>query len=164
MYKDRNKVFLKPGEFYWGNYNNRIETVLGSCISICVWHKELRIGGMCHCLLPNKPMNKNREIDVRYADEAIKLIMDKINSCNTSPDDYHVKIFGGSSMFNNKDGSSSFNVGEQNIKAAVDLMKKNGFKIHAQNVGGEMSRKIIFDLWSGEVWLKKFPMFSTIKS
>ena len=46
------EVFLQPGEFHFGHARTRIKTILGSCVAITMWHPILRIGGMCHYLLP----------------------------------------------------------------------------------------------------------------
>ena len=49
-----NEIYLQPGEYFWGGENNRVKTLLGSCIAICIWHPVLKIGGMSHCLLPSR--------------------------------------------------------------------------------------------------------------
>lgn len=45
-------VTLQPGEFHFGGANTRIQTLLGSCVAITLWHPIRRIGGMCHYMLP----------------------------------------------------------------------------------------------------------------
>ncbi|MBL8511280.1 MAG: chemotaxis protein CheD, partial [Betaproteobacteria bacterium] len=47
-------IFLQPGEFYFGDADTRIRTLLGSCVSITMWHPTRRIGGMCHYMLPTR--------------------------------------------------------------------------------------------------------------
>ena len=94
-------VFLQPGDFFWGDSTTRIRTILGSCVSICLWHPKLREGGMCHFMLPSrghseKPMSP---LNGRYADEAWDMFLKEIKKNNTRIQDYMVKIFGGSSMF-----------------------------------------------------------------
>lgn len=49
-----NEIYLQPGEYFWGGENNRVKTLLGSCVAICIWHPKLKIGGMSHCLLPSR--------------------------------------------------------------------------------------------------------------
>ncbi len=38
-------VTLKAGEFHFGGGPTRISTLLGSCVSITLWHPRKRIGG-----------------------------------------------------------------------------------------------------------------------
>ena len=51
---DPHTVFLHPGECYFGGGPTRIATLLGSCVSITVWHPRLLVGGMCHYMLPSR--------------------------------------------------------------------------------------------------------------
>lgn len=150
------EIFLKPGEMHWGDTDTRIRTILGSCVAICLWHPKLKIGGMCHYLLPSRRMRESGEpLDGRYADEAMDLIMQEISKAKTSPKDYQVKNFGGANMFSDVIKEGNINVGEKNIAKADELMKKYGFQVKSKDMGGTEHRSILFDLWSGDVWLKK---------
>ena len=40
------EIFLQPGDFYFGGADTRIRTILGSCVSITMWHPTRLIGGM----------------------------------------------------------------------------------------------------------------------
>ncbi|MDO8812592.1 MAG: chemotaxis protein CheD [Gallionella sp.] len=148
------EVYLLPGDFHFGDKNTRIRTVLGSCISIAVWHPLLRIGGMSHSLLPNRGRKGNSGLDGHYADEAIELLLREIGKRNTRPAEYQVKLFGGGNMFRQALAERAFNVAGSNIEAARTLLKAGGFNIHAEHVGGSGHRSIIFDLCDGNVWVK----------
>ena len=45
-------IFLLPGEHFTGDARHRISTLLGSCVSITLWHPQLQVGAMSHFLLP----------------------------------------------------------------------------------------------------------------
>jgi chemotaxis protein CheD len=45
-------IKILPGEFYVTKLDERIETVLGSCISACVRDPIAGVGGMNHFMLP----------------------------------------------------------------------------------------------------------------
>jgi chemotaxis protein CheD len=47
------------------------------------------------------------------------------------------------------------NVSELNVETARDLIKQHGFRMEGECLGGVGHRNIVFDVWSGEVWLKK---------
>ncbi len=149
------EIYLLPGDFHFGGKNTRIHTVLGSCVSITVWHPRLRIGGMSHSMLPcrgNKPGNP--KLDGRYADEAIELLLREIVKRHTRPVEYQVKLFGGGNMFRQPLAERAFNVAGSNIEAARLLLEAGGFNIHAEHVGGSGHRSIIFDLCDGDVRIK----------
>ncbi|MDH4234449.1 MAG: chemotaxis protein CheD [Gallionella sp.] len=145
-----------PGDFHFSDKNVRIHTVLGSCVSIAVWHPQLCIGGMCHPILPNRWKGKpgSGNLDGHYADDAIELLLREIRKRNTRPDEYKVKLFGGGNMFQRSLAENNFNDAGSNVDAARVLLKAGGFNISVEHVGGSGHRTIIFDLCDGNVWVK----------
>ena len=165
------EIFLQPGDFYFGDRDTRIRTVLGSCISITMWHPKLLIGGMCHYMLPTRKHGKIGALDGRYADEAMAMFLRDITAAGTRPAEYEVKLFGGGNMFfpNSKEScldwpcakpmdSSCRNVSCRNERTALVLAKHYDFNVHASNLGGEGHRQIFFDIWTGHVWVKHNPI------
>ena len=156
------EIHLLPGDFYFGNENTHISTVLGSCVSIAVWHPQLRIGGMSHSMLPSRGRPGNHNLDGRYADEAIELLLHEIGKRHTRPAEYQVKLVGGGHMFRRSLAERAFNVAGSNIEAARALLEAGGFNVHAEHVGGSGHRSVIFDLRDGSVSVKheKIPVYS----
>jgi len=153
------EIYLLPGDFHFGDENTRISTVLGSCVSIAVWHPLLRIGGMSHSLLPSrgKPGKHNlamTSLDGHYADEAIELLLREIGKRHTRPAEYRVKLVGGGNMFRQPLAENAFNVAGSNVEAARALLAASGFNVHAEHVGGSGHRSVIFDLRDGSVSVK----------
>lgn len=161
------EIFLQPGEVYFGDENTRIRTLLGSCISITLWHPKRRIGGMCHYMLPSRGGNGSPSPDGRYADEVMVLFLRELAMAKTAPAEYEVKLFGGGNMFPQaakwRKGrptsmlprSDSESISYKNIEKGRTLMEKQGFKIKTEHVGGNGRRHIIFDIWSGHVWVRQ---------
>lgn len=147
-------IYLLPGEVHFADANTRIHTVLGSCISIALWHPPTRSGGMCHFMLPSRGNAGECRLDGRYADEAIQLILREIEKNNTRPGAYQAKLFGGGSMFQAIFTEKGMDVAKDNIKAARALLDKSGFHVSAEDVGGFGHRRIIFDLYDGNVWVR----------
>ena len=44
--------YLKPGEMHLAMEPTVISTLLGSCVSVTMFHPQRRIGAICHGLLP----------------------------------------------------------------------------------------------------------------
>jgi chemotaxis protein CheD len=146
------EVFLQPGDIYWGDQNTRIRTILGSCVSICLWHPQFKHGGMTHIMLPGrKKDNLNGKLDGKYADEAWEIFLIEMKNLGTRPIEYVAKLFGGANMF---DTTDKYTIGMKNIEIAKDILSKNKLQIVSENIGGTKSRRIHFDIWSGNVWLK----------
>lgn len=149
-------VFLQPGAFYFGEGATRIRTLLGSCVAITLWHPALRIGGMCHYLLPRRGSARTGELDGRYGDEAVELFLRELKARGTRPVDYEVKLFGGGNMFlGTAGGLSRGGVAAINVQAGRELLARSGFSILAEHVGGEGHRQVVFELWNGYVWVRQ---------
>ena len=84
--------------------------------------------------------------------------MHEIHKRKTKPTEYIVKIFGGSSMFaaekRDKEFLTKLNMGQKNIDMVRKIIANNHLKVVSENLGGNKSRRIHFDIWSGNVWLK----------
>ncbi len=152
-------IFLQPGDFYFGDENTSIRTILGSCVSITMWHPTRLIGGMCHYMLPSRAGAAADSLDGRYADEALQMFLHEIRAAKTHPAEYRVKLFGAGNMFpdvkKNREHKSDPNVPDKNRAIAYSLIEKHGFKIDAEDLGGDGHRQVLFDIWSGHAWLKK---------
>ena len=131
----------------------RITTVLGSCVSIVLWHPRLAHGGMCHYMLPsrNQPRD-NFAPDGKYGDEAMELFMLELKKRHTVPGKYQVNVYGGGNMFDDN-VSYPMDIGRQNIEMAHRLLDEYGFTLTYDHLGSFGRRKIAFDVWSGEVSL-----------
>lgn len=147
-------IFLTPGEFYFGDQDTRIRTVLGSCIAITLWHPLRRIGGMCHFMLPTRGGKHGATLDGRYGDEAMHLFLKEIKRTRSAPGEYEVKLFGGGNMFPSTRHHSTLHVGRRNIETGLHCLQNHKFRIKAQHLAGHGHRNIVFELWSGDVWVK----------
>ena len=145
-------VVLGAGDFHFGEGNTRISTLLGSCVSITLWHPRKRIGGMCHYMLTERPRRAGMSLDGRYASEAFALFMQHIEEAGTRLSEYQAKIFGGANMFREECGGR-LDIGARNIEFGYRLLASRNIKPVARHVGGSGRRKLHFDLWSGTVWL-----------
>jgi len=152
------EVFLKPGEYYFGDRETRMRTILGSCVSMTFWHPRRFLGGMSHIMLPVRPPNKIQHPDMpsnaMYAEEAMDLLIMEMKQADTNPNQYQVKLFGGGNMFPNQKKRKSNDIGLKNIEAVRGQLDKHGFYSHAEHLGGSGHRYIVFDVWSGNVWVR----------
>jgi len=150
------EIFLQPGEFYFGDEKTRIRTLLGSCVAITMWHPKLNIGGMCHFMLPqNRRKETTHVLDGRYAVDAMQMFLREIHRSRARPSDFHAKLFGGGRMFaHSGKANRPISVSEQNVEFGRNIIKQYGFKLMAEDLGGNGHRNIILDLWSGDVWVR----------
>jgi len=109
-------------------------------------------------MLPSRGSKKleNGMLDGRYAGEAMQLFMSELKKSKTEPTEDQVKMFGGGSMFPDaKLNPNASDVCSENIEAGRLLLKKTGFRLNVEDVGGTGHRQLIYDLWSGNVWVRQ---------
>ena len=128
----------------------RLRTLLGSCVSVVLWHPERRIGGMSHIILPCRKERSDAEPpDPRYADEAIAMFYRNLIRAGTMPQQYQVYVVGGSQMYVIE--QPTYSVGTRNVEATRIQLQQAGFRVHAEHVGTQYHRKVDLDLGTGEV-------------
>ncbi len=147
--------FLHPGQFYFGDSKDRIGTLLGSCIAICLWHPILKVGGMCHFVLPANQDKKSPMLNGRYAPDAMELFRQSVRKRNTTMKQYQALIYGGGNVVAALAGNKEDTIGMRNAGTAMELLMAENVSITVVDVGETWSRRISFDVSSGEVEVKK---------
>ncbi len=152
------EIFLQPGELYFGEGRTRVRTLLGSCVAIAVWHPRLKIGGLCHYMLPGRGAHHgaHRALDGRYADEAMLLFLRDMRAAGTRPDEYEAKLFGGGRMFTQDNSQNQEGIGIpcKNVQRGRELVRQYGMRLKAEHLGGEGHRNLMFEIWNGDAYLK----------
>lgn len=139
-----------PGQYVITSVPTLITTVLGSCISICLWSRELKFGGMNHYLLPGSlpddSSNANRGVG------AIPLLIKALVNRKVKIETIEAKVFGGcNSLYKDND---RFRVGERNAELAFEILKEYNIGVTAHHVGGCYGRKIVFNTDTGKVRMR----------
>ena len=145
-------VVLGPGDFHFGSGHTRISTLLGSCVSITLWHPKKRIGGMCHYMMTTRERLHAVALDGRYASEAFELFLLHVRNAGTGTSEYQAKLFGGANMFAGTPGGR-MEIGARNIEHGRQLLAAHHITLISEHVAGSGRRKLHFDLWTGDVWL-----------
>lgn len=146
-------VFLLPGEHFAGDARYRISTLLGSCVSIVLWQPELRVGAMSHFLLPGAG-KQGGVLCGRYAEDALALMLRDLEPLGAAPTDCQAKIFGGGAMFDPPGSGRPLDIGRQNGEAARAMLLQRRIRVASESLFDAGHRRIIFDVRSGEVWVK----------
>jgi chemotaxis protein CheD len=146
-------VFVRPGEYFVGDASYRIHTLLGSCVSIVLWHPKRKIGALSHFLLSKRGSNKPTELDARYGEDVVTLMETDLKQYRVPIQECQGKIFGGGNMFPQQVRPGALNVGKQNGETARNAMRQHGISVVSESLFGVGHRRIIFDVASGHVWV-----------
>ena len=158
--KELDSIYLKPGEFHFGENPAVVSTILGSCVSVTMFHPGSGTGAICHGLLPrcggNNPCNGTCLEGFKYVDCSIKRMIKKFDALGINRVDIQVKIFGGSDMFGARSTDvRSKTIGMENVMVAKTVIEKAGLRVTAFDTRGNQGRKILFFPHTGEVLLKR---------
>lgn len=145
--------YLEPGGFQFGAAPLRLTTLLGSCVTVTLWHPRRHIGGMCHIQMPGRSAHAAEgKLDGRYAEDAFALFDREIARHGAPAREYVAKLFGAGNMFPGSN-AAVLNIGAKNLEAARRELARRGLRATAEHVGGAGHRKLAFDIASGEVLL-----------
>jgi len=148
-----NKHFLFPGALFADVRDFQISTVLGSCVSVCLWDTVARVGGMNHFMLPL--WNGEGLATPRYGNIAMEKLLNKMLSLGCQKKHLVAKVFGGANVTGSHTGNEIFMIGDRNVILANQLLDEYAIPIKAWDVGGRLGRKIVMQTGTGVVWVGK---------
>ncbi|MCG8615681.1 MAG: chemotaxis protein CheD [Desulfobacterales bacterium] len=141
--------FLKPGYIYLPEKPTVISTVLGSSVSVSLYDKRLKTGGMNHFLFPR--VGTRDQTTAVYGNIAVPVLIRMMMENGSRRSHLEAQIFGGA---HNED-LSSIDVGGDNFRTARQILAKKGIKIVSEDVGGSKGRKVVFNTMTYEIGILK---------
>ncbi|MBF0285168.1 MAG: chemotaxis protein CheD [Magnetococcales bacterium] len=153
-------VNLEQGELYIGIRPAEVRTVLGSCVSITLYHPRLRVGTICHSRLAERACDQPlcglkicRNLG-DYVTCSVMFMLSYFEHHGATRQELVVKLFGGANMFNLQKNDEAL-IGRRNVNAAMALIRRERLHLLATDVGGGASRLLTFHTATGEVLLKR---------
>jgi len=120
-----------------------LSTVLGSCVSVCMFDPSARIGGMNHYLLADP--SEGEVTSLKYGAHAMELLINNLLRKGAGRTSLQAKIFGGSKM------SGRFSdIGPRNAAFALKYLAAEDFRVAGQDIGGTEARRINFHPVTGK--------------
>ena len=150
-------VKILPGEYYVTRNDEAVATVLGSCVSACVRDPERNVGGMNHFMLPeDATVGPNNWLDpavglaTRYGSYAMESLINDLLKLGASRERLEIKLFGGGRIL-----SGMTDVGGRNVEFVRNYMQIEGYRVSAEDLGGQQPRKVVYFPASGRVRMRK---------
>ena len=142
--------FLYPSTLFVSSEPYLVNTILGSCVAVCLFDPITRIGGINHYMLPF--WNGEGLASPKYGNIAIERLAEKMISLGCKKGNLIAKVFGGGEVIDTQ--ISQFHIGDRNIAIAHQVLKELNISISGQSVGGKNGRKIQFNTNTGAVLQK----------
>ncbi|MCD6460596.1 response regulator [bacterium] len=137
------RIFLLPGEYYITKTPCVIATLLGSCVSVCVYNEHNLTAAMNH-FIRDKSNSRNEKQIGKFGDLSIRYIIDTLFTLDSNARHYKAKIFGGGNVVGHLE-HIGLAIGEQNIFAAKEALLAYKIPIVENKTAGKQGMKIYFN-------------------
>jgi len=143
------RVYLYPGGLWAEAEAGVITTVLGSCVSVCLWDPHAGLGGINHFILPRG----GATVSARYGNHALPMLLERVLALGARRETLFACVFGGASVLAGE--SSGPRLGSRNVATAFEFLEANGIPVLRQDVGGREGRKLTFRTADGGTLVRK---------
>lgn len=112
-----------------------LTTILGSCVSVCMWDEQARIGGMNHFLLA-EGADTNA---IKYGAYAMEKLINQLVRAGAGRETLQSKVFGGAAVSN-----FVSDIGQKNAVFAREFLATEGIPCRGESLGGTKARRVRF--------------------
>ena len=141
----RNKVTLYIGEVAASRSPVILDTLLGSCVAVCLYDPVLRAGGMNHILLPKGSAGENNS---RFGIHAMELLINEMMKLGGDRRRFIAKAFGGANVL---ERIKMTPIGEGNAKFVREFLALEKIPLTAERLGGNHAVHLYFHTDTGKV-------------
>ena len=156
-------VKILPGEFYATADGTAIATLLGSCVSVCLFDRFSAVGGMNHFMLPQVLQGSNATrcsdpgaascdavCSARYGACAMRHLLQRLEALGASRSRLEAKLFGAGRVM-----AGMSDIGEKNAAFALGYLQECGIPVLASDLGDCCPRKVVFFPATGRAVVKR---------
>ncbi len=143
IFNQTSPVNVVQGEYKVSdNRNLYFSTVLGSCVSVCLYDDIAGLGGMNHILLPGEQSDQGRY--ARYGVHLMELLINGVLRSGGQKPNLKAKVFGGAQI-----SKANVGIGAKNAAFVRAFLSAEGIPCASESLGGRQARKVQFVPTSG---------------
>jgi chemotaxis protein CheD len=150
--RPRGELYLQPGRLFVSAQPYTVRTILGSCVSVCLFDPRRAAGGLNHYLLPHRL--GDGESSTRFGEVAVQRLIGAMLALGSQRVQLQAKVFGGAHVLRPGPDRAG-DLGAQNAALALELLAAERIPVVAQDLGGERSRKLIFRTDDGSAFIRR---------
>ncbi len=128
------------GEIHASYEPKWITTLLGSCVSACLFDDRINVGGMNHFMLPIGAADSTTSAS--YGVHAMEMLINSLMKLGADRRRLKAKLFGGGAVIRTSD--ARWNVGARNVDFAKSFLEAEGIPLVASHTGGTQAMHIRF--------------------
>jgi chemotaxis protein CheD len=159
--KNGRHIAIAPGEYVVSNEKVVISTLLGSCVSACLYDPYNRIVGMNHFLLSGRVYGKDTPLCAtdagRYGIHSMELLLNEMWRRGARHGNLQAKAFGGASILR-AGAACAVNylmIGENNTAFIREFLQNENIPLLTSDLGGAVGRVIHFHSEDFAVYVRK---------
>jgi chemotaxis protein CheD len=137
--------YVEPGQLLVCAEPRRLRTILGSCVSVCLYDPGLRVGGMNHFMLARSPTDN--ATGFRYGDVAMVGLLDRMVRLGSEPRQLCAHVYGGAKVLSSM--SELLHLGQINVEFAFTWLELHRIQVVSSGVLGSRARRLELDVASG---------------
>ncbi|MGZ5442468.1 MAG: chemotaxis protein CheD [Thermoanaerobaculia bacterium] len=145
-------VYLHAGHLHVSRDPTQITTILGSCVSVCVWDPVAAIGGMNHYMLPDD-FGSNSDTP-RHANFAMRALLQQLLDLGAQRARMQAKLYGGASVIVALRANGR-HLGQKNVEVGRARLAEAQIPIVEEDTGENHGRKVIFSTSTGLAIVKR---------
>lgn len=134
----KNRITLYIGEVTASKLPVILDTLLGSCVAVCIYDPVLRAGGMNHILLPNCRAGDETP---RIGINAMELLINEVMKLGGDRRRFVAKAFGGANVLG---GIFMPQIGDGNARFVRDFLATERIPLLAERMGGDHAVHLYF--------------------
>jgi chemotaxis protein CheD len=142
------RKLLLPGQYCVTDQAVILETLVGSCVAVCIYNRRQPLCAMNHFLLDRPPDGGSGDVG-RYGSTSTERILRMLLERDSQVGHYEVMIFGGAAVLDSK--QDRFDIGRQNLEAAMEVLTQYRMRIVRAETCGNRGRRIYFDTQANTV-------------
>ncbi len=127
---------------------------LGSCICLCAYDPVAKVAGMAHIVLPESKSTGKDMTATKYADIAIPVLFEEMIKSGSVKSNLVIKLAGGAQMIQAPGFASILDMGTRNLETTRKILKNEGLRIAAEDIGGSQGRSVWLSVITGEVAIR----------
>lgn len=127
---------------------------LGSCVGIAIWDPVLKMAGLVHVMLPDSTAVKSNSNIAKFADTGIPELVRMMEAKGCKKRNMVAKIAGGAQMFAFQNKSELLGIGDRNVAASKEALKKLGIPLKSEDCGDTYGRTVTFYPENGQYEIK----------
>lgn len=138
---------LHPGDLACVLQGDRLETLLGSCVSIILTDPRRTVAAMCHVVHSRLPDSGAQDHNTAFGEVALAGMVELLQRHGITHRLCEAYVIGGGNMFPHQ--FSHEHVGERNARWALAALEREGVRVVLTDVGGTAYRQVRWTVGSG---------------